>query len=178
MSVRKLVWLVLGLGIVATPLLFSLVGSLALPVMAQEKPFEDVDLIVIGPAQKADEDRQEIEANPQDVYLELVRQKIQLLTPEELGRETQSLRMELLELQATRKLREAERQLQQLILEHPGSQAAARAKNMLEKGPALRPVPDEATFQQDDIPSADTFRTPQRSSPQIVKPRGSKNPGF
>ena len=65
-------------------------------------------------------------------FLELSKQKAELLTPEEMAHEVDSLRKELTELRATVQLREAVGKLKQLIGEHPQSQAAQRATRMLE----------------------------------------------
>ena len=94
----------------------------------------NLDLIVVEPAPN----------DPQSVYLDLARQKAQLLTPEALERETQLLRKELVELQATQKLKDAEAQLQRVIEEHPNTTAAERARRMLQSmGPPLVPIPDD-----------------------------------
>ena len=137
MSRRRLAVVVFGLGMIATPIGYTLVGALVTQAVAQEEDeLENVDLrgksrqdlIVIQPA--------EDNSNPQSIYLELAKQKALLLTPEELVRETELLRRELVELEANHKLRDAERLLQQLIDEHPGSGAAERALIMLGGGRA------------------------------------------
>lgn len=120
---RRMVMIAFGMGLITAPLAYSLVGMCVLPLGAQEdlKGLPSKDLVVIEPPSDAKE-----------VYLELINQKIGLLTPEELARETETLRKELVELQASRILREAESKLQRLIDEYQGSGAAQRARTMLE----------------------------------------------
>jgi hypothetical protein len=143
----KLTWIALGCGILAATVESVFIGAVA-PVVAQE----DLESIEIEPALKdvdkdddtemstsdADEFSDDV-VDPKEVYLELVRKKADLLTPDELTRETLALRRELSELQATIKLRSAEQQLHKLIDEFPTSGAAERAKRMLRGG--LHPVP-------------------------------------
>lgn len=143
----KLTWIVLGCGILAATVESVFIGAVA-PVVAQE----DLESIEIEPALKDDDKDDDTEmstsdqdefsdddVDPKEVYLELVRKKADLLTPDELTRETLALRRELSELQATIKLRSAEQQLHKLIDEFPTSGAAEQAKRMLRGG--LHPVP-------------------------------------
>jgi hypothetical protein len=147
MSRHGLALVAFALGIVAAPIGWVLTTNTTTSAVAQEGG--DEDLIDIQPGERQSKkpvDRLKQErvrdlvetehgdekVNPVAVYLNLAKQKAELLTPDELAGETQVLRQELLELQATLKLRKAEQQLQQLIDEHPGSGAARRAKTLLE----------------------------------------------
>lgn len=147
---RRMVLITFAVAMIVVPFAYSLNGNC-------EEPFQGIpspDLIVIEPAPDAGE-----------VYLELVKQKIELLTPEELARETEVLQKELAELQAAKKLREAERKLEQLIDEFQGSSAAERARVMLDAG--RQPKPRKRTFEED------SFEAPQKK--QMQKP-GSRIP--
>ncbi|MEK6257211.1 MAG: hypothetical protein AABP62_01210 [Planctomycetota bacterium] len=93
----------------------------------------------------------ETATNSAEVFLELSKHKAALLTPEEMAREVDSLRKELPELRATVQLREAVGKLKQLIGEHPQSQAAQRAKRMLDvetipSGLTLPAIDDNGPF--------------------------------
>ncbi len=183
MSRQGLAWVAFALGIVAAPLGWVLTANISTPVIAQDGGNED--LIDIQPGERQSRDlkykpRQERLAeeqpaderpNPVADYLSLAKQKAELLTPDELTHETQVLRRELLELQATLKLRKAEQQLQQLIDEHPESNAARRAKTLLEilrnpidanliyGSPSMTPIPDDAF---ETLPSGAFAPVPQR----------------
>lgn len=106
--------------------LFESTGSL-LPraVVAQDKEFLAVQ-------------SEDTPSDPKQAYLELVKQKLQLLTAEEIAEEVRALQQELVERQATKKLRDAVRQLNELIEEHPNSRAANRAQQMLNSEEPLR----------------------------------------
>ncbi len=159
MSRQGLALIAFGLGIVMAPLGWVLTTNITTTAIAQEGGNED--LIDIQPGERrqskksVDKPRQaqdqglaaiepvEDQPSPVAVYLDLAKQKAELLTPEELAHETQVLRQELLELQATLKLRTAEQQLQQLIDEHPESGAAKRARMLLD---VLRNPRTNSTF--------------------------------
>ena len=120
-----------------------------------EKP--NRDLIVIDP----------VPEDPLSIYLELCRQKSEHLTPEMLQQEIQSLRQQLTELQAAKKLLDAEKLLQRLIDEHPDSSAAERARMMLESSlrkplPRNRPRPPN---REDDFDEPAIRPTPDRNVP-------------
>lgn len=157
MNRQGLALLAFGLGIVAIPFSSAILELGMAPVAAQDLPGTEVelqeekfpvpnqDLIVVQPAAE----------DAESVYLELARQKAKLLSRDALQLETQVLRRELVELQATQKLKEVERQLQQIIQEHPNTSAAGRAQMMLQalqapvpvfRRPGAVPVPDE-TFE-------------------------------
>ena len=137
----KLTWIALACGILAATVDSVFIGAVA-SVVAQE----DLDLfenpsLTVTETESGHSDGPEVdnEIDHKEVYLELARKKAELLTPDELTRETLVLQKELTELQATLKLRTAEEQLHKLIDEFPKSAAAERAKQMLRSG--LRPVP-------------------------------------
>ena len=194
MSRQGLALIAFGLGIVVAPLGWNLTTNISTPAIAQEGGIEDLIDIQPGERQQSkksvdslrqEEGRVDIEPvddqpNPVAIYLDLAKQKAELLTLEELTHETQVLRQELLELQATLKLRKAEQQLQQLIDEHPESGAAQKAKMLLEVlgnqthltpiygSPPMTPTPDDAF---ETIPQ-DTFAPgPQRRRTPTVVPK-------
>ena len=146
---RRLVLITFVAAMIVVPFVYSLNGN------CQERlqPVTPLDLIVVDRV-----------PDRGDVYLELVKQKIELLTPDELARETEILRKELAELQAAQKLREAERKLEELIDAFQGSSAAERARVMLEAG--RQPKNPARTF--DDNP----FDVPRK---KMQKP-GSRIP--
>ena len=140
MDRRCLAVVAFGLGVVAAPMAFRFGGALfePTPIVAQEKrvpapndsldPFEEAAAVTV-------------ESEPGDLvtqFLRLSQQKARLLNPEELMREVEALKQELVELRATVELRAAEQQLQKLIGEHPQSKAAEKAKRMLD---AVTPSP-------------------------------------
>lgn len=91
-----------------------------------------------------------------ETFLELAKQKAALLSPEEMVREVESLRKELTELRATVQLREAVGKLKQLVGEHPQTQAAQRAKKMLE----TEAVPNRRNNHFDEFtPNLEPFQT-------------------
>jgi hypothetical protein len=197
------------MGLIAAPIGVRFFESCVNPAVAQDRIYrvginqdnidephpipgrENQDLIVVDP----------VPVDPKAVYLELCQQKALLLTPEALERETQALRQELVELEATQKLRKAEWQLQQLIDEHPDTSAAMVARGMLQsiriqphpQDPEfihrrkLVPVPDDVfdrTPDADNVPQRDKAPTifdevappfnpaPQRSTPtKIQRPK-------
>lgn len=116
---RRMLFIAFAVGTIAMPLVYSLKGMCADPT----QPRQELDLIVVEPAPAT-----------ADLYLELIKEKIDLLTAEELAREAEVLRKEVKELQAARKLREAEQNLQRLIDQFQGSVAAQRARVMLDAG--------------------------------------------
>lgn len=83
-------------------------------------------------------------------FLELAKKKSQLLSPEELDQEIQRLQVELTELEAAKKFRSIERELEKLIEQFPQSRAARRAEKMLH----TRSLADE---------NEDPFKSPFRS---------------
>ena len=197
MSRQGLALIAFGLGIVIAPLGWVLTTNTSTPAMAQEIGNEDLIDIQPGergqsrksadrPGQEQDQDLASIEPvddlpNPVAIYLDLAKQKAELLTPEELAHETQVLRQELLELQATLKLRKAEQQLQQLIDEHPDSGAAKRAQTLLDvlrnprsnstfRSPELRPEPE------DDFEDVQTRKRVHRVDPNAFNPDGDHDP--
>ena len=159
MSRQGLAVIAFALGFVMAPLCWVMTTSVTTPAVAQEGGIED--LIDIQPEERQPKvkykPRQERLAEEQPAadrpnlvadYLDLAKQKAELLTPEELAHETQALRRELWELQATLKLRKAEQQLQQLIDEHPESNAAQRAKTLLD---GLRNSRSNSTFESREL---------------------------
>lgn len=150
----KVIWIALGCGIFAISVETAYIGLIT-SVVAQD----DLDAKNFEPSHNAADAEAGDFKSPADAfradkvdgkedYLKLARQKADLLTPEELARETLVLRQELTELQATMKLRSTEQQLQKLIDEFPNSSAAQRAKSMLRGG--LKPVP---VFDHDPVGS-------------------------
>ena len=189
MSRQGLALIAFGLGIVVSPLGWVLTTNITTPVIAQEGGTED--LIDIQPGerrqskksvdrlrQEHDQDLVAIEPvddqpNPVAIYLDLAKQKAELLTPDELAHETQVLRQELLELQATLKLRKAEQQLQQLIDEHPESGAAQKAKMLLEVlRNQIHLTPIYGSPQMTPIPDDDFAPVPHRTRTQPPEPIG------
>lgn len=134
--------LAFGLGILAFPFASAILEVSSAPVAAQDDtglgvelptnndPGDNQDLIVVEP----------VAEDAESVYMELARQKAKLLSREQLQLETQVLQRELQELQATQKLKDLERQLQQLVKEHPNTDAAARALFMLERHEGIAPT--------------------------------------
>ena len=197
MKQRGLVLSAFALGIVAAPLGWVSITSVTTSVIAQDVGSED--LIDIQPGERqfsrasADRRRQEPDqglteiqpvaeqSDPMADYLSLAKQKAQLLTPDELAHETQILRRELLELQATLKLRKAGQQLQQLIDEHPESGAAQRAKALLNvlhnprsnstfESPELIPAPEE------DFEPVQARKRVRNVDPNLFDPSGNNDP--
>ena len=192
MSRQGLALIAFGLGIVVAPLGWVLTINITTPAVAQEGGTEDLIDIQPGERQSKDlkyklsqerlveEQPADDQPNPVAIYLNLAKQKAELLTPDELAHETQVLRQELLELQATLKLRKAQQQLQQLIDEHPESVAAQKAKMLLEVlgsqihltpnygSPSMTPTPDDAF----ESITQDTFAPgPQRRRTPAVDPK-------
>ena len=101
------------------------------------------------------------------MFLELARKKAQLLSPEELDREIQRMQVELTELEATKKLRSIERELEILIEQFPQSRAARRAGRMLQTR-SLRDENEErleSPFRSPD-PNRDVRGMPGRPTPR------------
>ena len=175
------------------PLGWVLTTGITTAVIAQDVGSEDLIDIQPGERQPKDlklksgqerlveEQPADDQPNPVADYLDLAKQKAQLLTPDELVRETQVLRRELLELQATLKLRKAEQQLQQLIDEHPESGAAQRAQTLLDVlhnprsnstfgSPQLTPEPEDAF---EDVQIRKRVR---HVEPNVFEPSGNNDP--
>lgn len=175
-----------GLGIVVAPLGWVFTTDVTTAAIAQDGGNED--LIDVQPGEPKDlkskprqaraveEQPVDDQPNPVAIYLDLAKQKAELLTPEELAHETQALRRELLELQATLKLRKAEQQLQQLIDEHPESNAARRAKTLLE---VLRnPIDPNLIYGTPELtptPDDDFAPVPQRTRTTTAEPVAPDN---
>ncbi len=180
MSRTRLAVMAFTLGIIAAPWGVWIVESCLSPAVAQERDdFSETepelnrrpggdrgnqDLIVVD--QRLDQ------ADSKSIYLELCKQKAQLLTAEALEREIESLQQELVELEASQKLRTAERQLQQLINEHPQSRAAGQARTMLDsmrqqprgQGRSV-PLPSDDFGGEDVFTRGDDAVVPARRSP-------------
>ena len=169
MSRGSIALLAFGLGIVATPVITVVISHSTTTAMAQER---DDDLVHISPV---DEER-----DAKQVYLDLVKSKLSLMTPEELQQETEALRGQLFEMQATEKLREAQRKLEELINEHPQTTAAQRARNMLKNadqigpGQRSRQNPSRLTPTQSDPFSIDSS-VPDPSDGEVVAPRRERD---
>ena len=179
MSRTRLAVMAFTLGIIAAPWGVRIVESCFSPALAQERDdFNETepelnrrpggdrgnqDLIVVD--QRLDQ------ADSKSIYLELCKQKVQLLTAEALEREIESLQQELVELEASQKLRTAERQLQLLINEHPQSRAAGQARTMLESMRQPRgqgknvPLPGDDFGGEDVFTRGDDSVVPARRSP-------------
>lgn len=146
---QRLVLIASILGIIAVPFVYSLSGTCAEPPVGIRVPDPDPLVGKEAPSTGA-------------TYLELVKQKVALLTAEELVHETEILRKELAELQANRKLREAEQNLEQVIEQFQGSSAAQRARLMLDAGrqqivpPRNRPR-TEIFFEESVVPQQRSF---------------------
>lgn len=176
---------------IATPSIIKLIDSLSDTAVAQDEDFpnrheDHQDLIVIEPVPEIPAE------DPQSIYLELCRRKAKLLAPKLLEREIQVLREELIDLQATQRLRDVESQLQRLIDEHPESNAAQRARLMLEYSlrkpvPAggLRPLQRDEDFESDPFPTPENSRSefsddllPARRAPARRVPDPISDPTF
>lgn len=140
---RSIVLLAFGLGMIAIPIVTVVIS----PAIAQED-----ELVRVAPTNDDD---------PKQIYLDLIKSKLSLMTPEELQRETDELRGELFEMQATEKLRDAERKRQEVIEQHPQTTAAQRARNMLKNSERGR----SDSHRDDDFQPSVPPRNPPRQVP-------------
>lgn len=153
MNGRRQLVVVFALGMLAIPVGRFLVSDSVTPAIAQD---EFLGEVAVHPEQPL--------ADPRAEYLELIQQKVKLLTPEELNQEIQKLRAELVELESAKKMREIVRELEQLIAEHPESRAAERARQMLQdRAPEFsRPGRRPDTFGSDET-NGQSYNRPRRT---------------
>ena len=182
MSRQGLVVIAFVFGLFAAPLAARLLDSSLSVVTAQddELPVPRIDAIPEDDGEEPPRRNRgpvpvEHVPNPQLGYLELVKQKISLLSAEELQRETQVLHRELVELKATQKLRQAAQILQQLIEEHPNTSAAKKAHSMLESMANSSPHRKGHVPTPSDDRDAELFENPRPRS-NTFNPQGSYSP--
>ncbi|WP_010585167.1 hypothetical protein [Schlesneria paludicola] len=155
---RSIALLAFGLGMLSAPVIAIVMSHTTGTAIAQ-----DEELARVRP--KSDD------LDPKEVYLELIKSKLSLMTPEELQHETDALRGELFELQATEKLREAERKLEEVIEQHPQTMAAQRARNMLKNSERAGANPQRDELFGPPEPFAAPARRGAPASTETVRPR-------
>ena len=96
--------------------------------------------LIVGRAVSGDE--AEPAPQPADRYLDLARQYAEVLSPEELEKEATALEAKLKEAKAARELQRVRAELEAILKDHAGTEAAKAAGEMLKPPEKLVPVND------------------------------------
>jgi|GEM_PF-6750590 len=172
MNGRRQLIVGLGLGLLVIPVVRFVVTDSVSPAIAQE---EVRGRVIANPDQPVPDSQQE--------YLNLIQQKVKLLTPDELNGEIKKLRLELVELESAKKMREIVRQLEELIEQHPQSRAAERARLMIQdrapdysrSGGRYAPVDSDSDLIETVRPKRTTVPVPDDNNP-FESPNKPRNP--